>query len=93
MRDETPERTTYLSHLNTRPPGFPVRSGSIGPLTGVLAFFGGIVFIATTPAVWGYALVPLVLMIVVLLGLSSLGVWGAVQLSNVWVGEAVASSG
>lgn len=49
--------------------------GGIGG--GLRAFLGGIQFIATTPSVWGYALVPVAMMAVLATGFSVLGVWGA----------------
>jgi CysZ protein len=66
----------------------PSAGKPIGLLAGIRAFFGGIAFIVITPSVWGYALVPLAMTVAVVLGLTSLGVWGGFQLSGAWIGEA-----
>src|SRR5947209_19761692 len=52
---------------------------TLGIGDGLHAFGGGIGFIAGTPRVWGYALVPMVLMVVLACGLGWLGVWAAGQ--------------
>jgi CysZ protein len=59
----------------------------MGILGGLRAFLGGIGFILGTPSVWGYALVP-ALMALVLLGCSCpLGIWGAHRATDLLVGE------
>jgi CysZ protein len=58
-----------------------------GMVRGLRAFLGGIGFICTTPAVWGYAAVPLAMMVIVLLAFTGLGVWGATEVSGAWLGH------
>jgi CysZ protein len=68
----------------------PVEPGgreSIDALGGLRAFFGGIGFILTTPAVWGWSLVPVGFMALLSLGLCGLGWWGAWEASKALVGE------
>jgi CysZ protein len=54
---------------------------------GVRAFAGGIGFIVSTPAVWGWSLVPIGFMAVFSLGLCGLSWWGAWEASKAMVGE------
>ena len=54
----------------------------IGIGGGLRAFAGGIGFIISSPAVWGYALVPVAMVLVLMCGLSWLGVKGAYELAN-----------
>jgi CysZ protein len=63
------------------------RSASIGMLGGLRAFFGGIGFIVSTPAVWGWSLVPVGFMALFSLGLCGLSWWGAWEASKAMVGE------
>ena len=58
---------------------------SIG--SGLSAFAGGIGFIVTTPRVWIFALVPMVVMCIVTLLLTGLFVWGGVSLTGWVLGE------
>jgi uncharacterized protein involved in cysteine biosynthesis len=51
------------------------------------AFFGGIGFIISTPAVWGWSLVPVGFMALLTLGLCGLSWWGAWEGSKALVGE------
>src|SRR5437763_4881885 len=55
----------------------------IGILAGLRAFAGGMGFIFGTPSVWGYALVPTVMVLVLMCGLGGLGIWGAARASDV----------
>jgi CysZ protein len=50
---------------------------SLGALDGLGAFAGGVGFVLTTPRVWGYALVPVGMMLLLTCGLGVAGVWGA----------------
>src|SRR5829696_3612747 len=59
----------------------------IGALGGLQAFFGGIGFILTTPAVWGWSLVPVGFMALLSVGLCGLSWWGAWEASKALVGE------
>ncbi len=56
-------------------------------MAGLKAFAGGIGFILGTPAVWPYALVPLLAMLILTCGLGGLGLWGAPQLTEMLVGR------
>jgi CysZ protein len=58
-------------------------------VAGLRAFVGGIGFILTTPAVWLYALVPALLLLVLGCGLSCAGVLGAAHLTDVMLGAPV----
>jgi CysZ protein len=50
---------------------------SLGVLGGLDAFAGGVGFVLVTPRVWGYALVPVGMMLLLTCGLGVAGVWGA----------------
>jgi CysZ protein len=62
-------------------------SDALGVGDGIHAVAGGAGFIITTPRVWGYALVPAGIALVLTVGLSVLGVWGAARVSNALLGE------
>lgn len=51
-------------------------------LHGFEAFFGGIGFVIVTPRVWGYALVPVGMLLLLSCGLFGLGFWGSHHLSS-----------
>jgi uncharacterized protein involved in cysteine biosynthesis len=53
---------------------------------GVRAFFGGVGFVVGSPAVWGWALVPAGIALLLGGALASLGVWGASALAKALVG-------
>src|SRR4051812_6002716 len=55
---------------------------SIGVVDGFRAFLGGILFIITTPSVWMYALVPILMVFVLGTVLATLGVWGSFHLGD-----------
>jgi CysZ protein len=59
----------------------------IGALDGLRAFVGGIGFVLSTPAVWGWSLVPIGFMALLSLGLCGLSWWGAWEASKALVGE------
>src|SRR5437879_11238582 len=63
----------------------PLPPPRIGFADGLRAFAGGIGFIIATPAVWGYALVPLALVLVLWCGLGGLGIWLALRLGDAWI--------
>jgi CysZ protein len=50
-----------------------------GIFDGVRAFFGGLGFVVTTSGVWGWSMVPMTVAFVILVGVSALGIWGAVH--------------
>lgn len=53
-------------------------------LHGMEAFVGGIGFVIATPRVWGYALVPVGMLLLLSCGLIGLGMWGSHYLSS-WI--------
>jgi len=59
----------------------------LGLFNGLRAFVGGIGFIVGTPSVWGYALVPVAMVLFLTAGFGILGIWGASH-----VGDAVFGS-
>jgi CysZ protein len=61
--------------------------GKIGLSSGLEAFGSGIGFILTTPRVWGYALVPVTMLLLLSCGLTGVGVWGSHHLSTSLFGE------
>ena len=58
------------------------RNRRVTLMSGLDAFCGGIVFVIVTPRVWGYALVPFAMLVLLLCGLWGLGIWGSHHLSN-----------
>ncbi len=56
--------------------------GKLGLLSGLEAFGSGIGFVFITPRVWGYAMVPVVMLLLVACGLVALAVWGSFHLST-----------
>jgi CysZ protein len=55
-------------------------------LHGLEAFFGGIGFVIATPRVWGYALVPVGISLLLSCGSLGLGIWGSHHLSSRVIG-------
>lgn len=55
-------------------------------LSGLDAFIGGIGFVLATPRVWGYALVPVSMLLLLFCGLGGLAIWGSHHLSTWMVG-------
>lgn len=51
--------------------------GRITLLSGLQAFFRGIGFVIVTPRVWGYALVPVAMLVLLFCGLMGLGIWAS----------------
>jgi hypothetical protein len=51
-------------------------------LHGLEAFLGGIGFVIATPRVWGYALVPVGMLVLLFCGLLGLAFWGSHHLSS-----------
>jgi CysZ protein len=56
------------------------RSGSVGD--GISAFFGGIGFVISSPSVWPYAAVPVLMMLFLFCGTFALEVWGTWDLTG-----------
>lgn len=54
----------------------------LGLWDGVRAFFGGCGFVVTTPRVWGWALVPVVVALVLGGAFGALGAWGAWRIAE-----------
>jgi CysZ protein len=61
--------------------------GKLGLFSGLEAFGGGIGFVAGTPRVWGYALVPMTMLLLLSCGLTGLVIWGSHHLSTSLFGE------
>lgn len=61
----------------------------IGLFDGVAVMFKGAWFIVSTPGVWGLSLVPALMALVLMVGCSVLGVWGALWLANTIIPSAV----
>jgi CysZ protein len=69
--------------MNSRGQGSGKRH--VGVLGGLRAFTGGVSFILGTPSVWGYALVPALMVGALLCGLGGLGIWVAARASDALV--------
>jgi CysZ protein len=57
----------------------PPDPGKVSLWAGPRAFFGGLVFVVTTPSVWLPAMVPMGIALVLLGTVTGLGIWGAVH--------------
>lgn len=64
----------------------PLAQGRVTLLNGMEAFSGGIGFVLTTPRVWGYALVPVGMLVLLSCGLSGLAFWGSHHVSSRLIG-------
>ena len=62
-------------------------------LSAIDAFFGGVGFVLATPRVWGLAVVPAVILVILFGGFLALGVWGASELDRVLFGNSLGSWG
>jgi CysZ protein len=58
------------------------RKARLSVRDGVKAFFGGVGFVVATPGVWGYAMVPVLVALVLGSGLSALGIWGGFEAAD-----------
>lgn len=58
-----------------------------GVRAGARAFVGGVAFVVSTPAVWGWSLVPIGFMAVLSVGMCGLSWWGAWEASKGLVGD------
>jgi CysZ protein len=63
-----------------------MRHGRVTVLSGLEAFAGGIGFVVATPRVWGHALVPVGMLLLLLCGLGGLAMWGSHHLSAWLIG-------
>jgi CysZ protein len=61
-------------------------SGRVTLLHGLEAFLGGIGFVIVRPRLWGYALVPVGMLLLLFCGLLGLGFWGSDHLSSWLIG-------
>ncbi len=61
-------------------------SSGLTVLSGVEAFGGGICFVIGTPRVWGYALVPMSMLLVLFCGFFGLALWGSHHISTSLLG-------
>jgi CysZ protein len=59
----------------------------VGIFDGLAAVFEGIGFIVGTPSLWGYALVPMIMVALLLGGLGLLAIWAAPQVTSALMGE------
>lgn len=62
--------------------------GKVTPRSGLEAFVGGIGFVVSTPRVWGPALVPVTMFLLLFCGLLGLALWGSHHLSTRLIGPA-----
>jgi CysZ protein len=60
---------------------------ALGFLAGVRALFGGLGFVVTTPAAWGWAMIPVAVATLLFGGLGALSIWGGSALSERLVGD------
>ncbi len=65
----------------------------VGLFSGLEAFGSGIGFVVSTPRVWGYALVPVAMLLLLSCGLIGLGIWGSYHLSTSLFGEDIGTWG
>lgn len=56
--------------------------GRVTLVSGLQAFAGGIGFVLATPRVWGYAMVPVGMFVLLFCGLMGLGIWGSYHFGN-----------
>lgn len=73
--------------------GLPQKGSSLRITDGLEGFAGGIVFVLTSPRVWGYALVPAAIAMGLFAGLSFLGFWVAEQASHALLGTPMGTWG
>lgn len=66
---------------------------ALGMGDGLRAFGGGIGFIISTPPVWGYALVPALMMLLLATIFSALGLWGASWATDAIMGRELGTWG
>jgi CysZ protein len=64
----------------------PLVRGRVTLLSGLEAFGSGIGFVIITPRVWGYALVPVAMLLLLSCGLTGLAIWGSHHLSSWLIG-------
>lgn len=69
-----------------------VGRSSIGAFGGLRAFAGGVGFVLTTPAVWGWSLVPAAFMVLVSVVTCGLSWWGAWEAGRAVAGDATAGA-
>ena len=70
-----------------------VRGVGLGFFSGVRALFGGLGFVVTTPSVWGWALIPVVVATALFGGASVLTIWGGSELALRITGDAASTMG
>jgi CysZ protein len=64
----------------------PQTKKTLGLFTGMGALFEAVGFVVTTPAVWPLAIVPVIVAILLVTGVSVLGIWGASALATHVIG-------
>ena len=67
--------------------------GRVTMLSGLEAFAGGIGFVIVTPRVWGYALVPMAMLLLLSCGLTGLAIWGSHYFGNTLIDPDVGAWG
>jgi CysZ protein len=70
-----------------------VRGVGLGFFSGVRALFGGLGFVVTTPAVWGWALIPVAVATLLFGGASALTIWGGSELALRILGDPASNWG
>ena len=58
------------------------KGAALGFFAGVRGLFGGIGFVVSTPAVWGWAMIPFVVATAIFGGLGALAIWGGGAVSD-----------
>lgn len=69
------------------------RKKALGMSEGMSAFAGGIGFIVSSPSVWGYAVVPALMMLLLATIFSALGLWGASWATDAIMGRELGTWG
>jgi CysZ protein len=59
-----------------------VKHAALGFFAGVRALFGGLGFVVTTPGVWGWAMIPVVVATLLFGGATALAIWGGGELAH-----------
>ena len=73
--------------MAARGAGGAVRGAGLGFFAGVRALFGGLGFVMTTPSVWGWALIPVVVATALFGGAGAFTIWGGNELALRIVGD------
>lgn len=63
---------------------------ALGFFSGVRALFGGVWFVVSTPSVWGWAMIPVIVATLLFGGTGALAIWGGSELAQKLIGEGAA---